>query len=99
MMALFSGIGLPLSGLANHLLGFDPLTVQRHAWMAAHNVMGVTFAVFAGWHIALNRRTLANYFRSAVLQLPRREAVTAGLFIAGLLTFAVGHTLLAGRHM
>ena len=95
MMVVFSGIGLPLSGLMNHIDGFEPLTVSRHAWMAAHNVMGIVFAVFVGWHIALNRRALAGHFRSAAASLPRREVLTAGLIVAGLLTLAVGHAFLA----
>jgi hypothetical protein len=97
-MAVLSGIGLPLSGLANHILGFDALTVQRHAWMAAHNMMGIVFAVFVGWHIALNWRPLTNHMRAAAGALPRRETVLAGAIVAGLLTLAVGHAFIVAPH-
>ena len=96
MMAVFSGIGLPLSGLMNHIYGFDPLTTSRHAWMAAHNAMGIVFAIFVGWHVALNRRALAGHFRNAAAALPRRETALAGAIILALLTLAVGHAFLTG---
>ncbi|KAF5043015.1 hypothetical protein DSECCO2_506690 [anaerobic digester metagenome] len=38
-----SGLGLPITGLLNHFLAFDTLTVERHAWMSAHNVLGLLF--------------------------------------------------------
>lgn len=95
-MALFTGISLPLSGLANHLLGFDGLSLERHAWMAAHNVMAVLFSIFVVWHAVLNRHMLARHLRAA--SHLSREAVWAGT-IVGLLGFvAVGHAFLAAAH-
>jgi hypothetical protein len=32
-------IGLFWSGIENHLHGFDGLSVERQAWMSAHNVL------------------------------------------------------------
>jgi len=93
MMAVFSGIGLPISGLMNHIYGFEPLTTARHGWMAAHNVMGIVFAVFVGWHVALNWRPLMSHLRNAAA-LPRREAVWAGAIVAALLALAVGHAFI-----
>jgi len=64
-MAFFSGIGLPVSGLMNHLYDFAPLTTARHAWMAAHTVMGLLFATFVDLHTALNWRALMSHFCGA----------------------------------
>ena len=52
------GLGLPITGVANHLHGFNPLSVARHAWMSAHNCLGLLFILFAIWHLVLNRRAL-----------------------------------------
>jgi hypothetical protein len=97
MIAVFSGVGLPVSGLMNHLYGFDPLSVPRHAWMAAHNAMGILFAVFVVWHIAINRQALASHFRSTAARLPRRETALAGLIVGLLLAVAVGHAFVPDR--
>lgn len=97
-MAAFSGIGLPVSGLANHVVGFEGLTLQRHAWMAAHNMMAIVFTVFVAWHIALNWRALSNHMRAAARAMPRRETVLACAIVTGLLTFAVGHAFIAAGH-
>lgn len=94
-MAVFSGLGLPLTGLANHLLGFAPLTTGRHAWMAAHNVMGILFAVFVTWHIVLNRRMLAHHLRQAAAM--SREAGLAVAITGALLVLAVAHAFIAGH--
>jgi hypothetical protein len=98
MIAVFSGVSLPVSGLANHIYGFAPLSGARHAWMAAHNAMGILFAVFVVWHIAINRRAPPSHFRSTAAKLPRRETALAALIVAILLTLAAGHAFIAGGH-
>jgi hypothetical protein len=35
MMMVFSGLGLPVTGIANHAYGFAPLWVERHTWMSS----------------------------------------------------------------
>ena len=92
-MAVCTGVSLPFTGLANHILGFDPLTMERESWMAAHNVMGLLFAVFVTWHIILNRRALAHHIRAAAIA--SREAKTATVVTGLLLFLAVMHPLLA----
>lgn len=94
------GLGLPLTGLPNHFLGFSPLTTERHAWMAAHNVLGLAFVVFAVWHAVLNRRVLARHLRRAAGRVPgiRREALLAAAGVALLLLLSVGHAFLAATH-
>lgn len=94
-MIALTGITLPLSGLFNHLHQFEPLTVARHGWMAAHNVMAILFAVFCGWHIVLNRRAVWNHVHDAAKKIPTREAALAGGLVAALLTLAIAHAFLA----
>lgn len=91
-MAVCSGISLPVTGIANHVLGFDPLTIERESWMAAHNVMGLLFAVFVTWHIVLNRRALIHHIRTAAAA--NREAKIAAVVTGMLLFLAVAHPLL-----
>lgn len=97
-MALFSGISLPLSGLANHVLGFEGLTVPHHAWMAAHNVMGILFAVFVIWHAYLNRHMLARHLHGLRQTGTGREARAALTIVGILLLLAVGHAFAAAAH-
>lgn len=97
-MIAFSGIGLPLTGFANHVLGFSPLTVARHAWMSAHNILGVVFVAFSIWHSALNRRALSNHVKGAVARIPAfsREASIAGAILTLVLLLFVGHAFHVG---
>jgi hypothetical protein len=98
MMMVMSGLGLPLTGVMNHAYGFAPLSVGRHAWMSAHNALGVLFAGFSIWHIVLNRRAVWNHLRSTASHIPAmsREAMLAGAVVAITLLLFVGHTFHAG---
>jgi hypothetical protein len=98
-MIAFSGLGLPLTGIANHVYGFAPLTVARHAWMSAHNVLGLLFLMFSIWHVLLNRRVLCNHLKSASARVPAasREAWLAGALVAFMLLLFVGHAFHAGE--
>ncbi len=58
---MVSGVLLPFSGLMNHLLGFEMLTLNRHLWMTVHNVLGVIFVIFVVCHIVINGRVIKNY--------------------------------------
>lgn len=93
-----SGLGLPLSGYMNHVHGLAPMSVARHAWMSAHNILGVLFAVSAAWHAWLNRRALVTYSRGGLarLRLVTREAAWACALVAGLLALFVSHAFHAG---
>jgi hypothetical protein len=96
LTAAIAGLGLPLSGYYNHLFQMDPMTIQRHAWMSAHNILGVIFAIFAIWHAILNRRALFNHVKGSFTRIPfiRREALFAiSLVSFGLLIF-VGHSFI-----
>jgi hypothetical protein len=95
IMLVFSGSLLPATGLANHLYGFSQFTTARHAWMAAHNVLGALFVIFAIWHGILNRRTLWNHLRNMArgrLVLGREALLACGIMAVSLLY--VGHAFL-----
>ncbi|MFA6242567.1 MAG: DUF4405 domain-containing protein [Candidatus Hydrogenedentales bacterium] len=88
-----AGIGLPVTGIANHIYQFEPMTLERHAWMSAHNVLGLLFASFALWHAYLNRRALLTYVKGMVARMPllSREAILAVAVVALALFIFVGH--------
>ncbi len=93
LMIVFSGIGLPITGIANHFYGFSPLTVARHAWMSAHNTLGLLFILFTIWHILLNRRALLNQIRGRIAHMTfiSLEAVLAGMATILPLLIIIGH--------
>ncbi|HOI75747.1 MAG TPA: DUF4405 domain-containing protein [Syntrophales bacterium] len=96
--AAISGLGLPLTGYANHLYQFSAMTTPRHAWMAAHNILAVLFLAFAAWHVILNRKALLRHVKGIVrnIPFPSREAVLAGLVVASVVFLFVGHAFVAG---
>ena len=67
--------------------------------MAAHNAMGILFAVFATWHIVLNRHMLWSHIRSTAAWAPTvsREATLAGAITMLILGVAVGHAVVTGE--
>lgn len=98
LMIAFSGLGLPVTGVANHFYGSAALSFARHAWMSAHNALGLLFVAFAIWHIVLNRRALWNHLKSAAARVSpvSREALLAGAVVAAVLLLFVGHAFHAG---
>ncbi|MEW6442215.1 MAG: DUF4405 domain-containing protein [bacterium] len=98
LMMTFTGVGLPPTGLANHFHEFTALSVARHAWMSAHNVLGLLFTVFTVWHVILNRRGLWKHLNGPSGHTPeaRREALIAGAVVAVVLLIFVGHAFHAG---
>jgi hypothetical protein len=97
LTATIAGLGLPVSGYVNHLFQMDSMTIQRHAWMSAHIILGVIFTVFAIWHAILNRRALFNHVKDISTRIPfiRREVIFAISVVALGLFFFVGHALVA----
>jgi hypothetical protein len=95
----FAGLGLPITGYANHLHQFDSMTVQRHIWMAAHNSLGIIFMVFAIWHAILNRRPLLKHVKGIAIKgiRLRRELIYAVAMISILLLIFVGHAFHTGQ--
>ena len=96
-LLLLAGLGLPVTGIANHVYGFDGLTSARHAWMAAHNALAVLFTAAAVGHACANRRALWNHMRSLAVEarMPGREALLAGA-VTILALLLAGHGLLVG---
>ncbi len=96
LTAASAGLGLPITGLANHLLQMEPMGLMRHAWMAAHTCLGIICSVFVIWHILLNRRALFNHLRGASSHMSgmSREVFWSVTFVAAVLCIAVGHTFL-----
>jgi uncharacterized iron-regulated membrane protein len=94
-IALFvSGISLPFSGLMNHKLQVDQLTVERHFWMSVHNSAAILFAILAFLHVSYNWPVLTNYIKKAKGIFIRKEALTAialVIVILGLITLNVFH--------
>ncbi|MFB3852597.1 MAG: DUF4405 domain-containing protein [Vicinamibacterales bacterium] len=99
MVMAFSGLALPVTGIANHFYGFAPPSLERHAWMSAHNALGLLFVVFSIWHAVLNRKALWSHVRNAAACVPgvSREAMVAGSLVAVVLALFVGHALHAGH--
>ncbi len=93
LTATVSGLGLPITGLANHLHQMDPIiSFSRHAWMSAHTILGVLFTVSIVWHALLNHRVLLSYVRGHAAPAGiGREAVGAIVLVAVMLFVAVGH--------
>ncbi len=99
LLLAVTALGLPWSGVVLHAAGHRGWTPATHAWMAAHWVFALLFAVAVTGHMVVNRRALLRYVRGlAARVLPlSREAVTALAITAGLLLLAIGHTHLGGH--
>ena len=95
-MAALTGATLPLSGWFCHHYQFAPMTVARHAWMAAHVATAILFVVFAGWHVVMNRKAIVVYLVGAAANTPgfSREARLAAAIFALVLFVAAGHAFL-----
>jgi hypothetical protein len=93
LTAIVTGLGLPITGLANHLHQMDPIiSFSRHAWMSAHTILGILFMVSTVSHAIFNRRILLNYVRGhAARPAIGREAVGAVVLVTVMLFVAVGH--------
>jgi hypothetical protein len=93
LVAAVAGLGLPLTGVANHLFQMESMTLRRHARMAAHNGLAVIFATFVVWHVVLNRRAFLAHLRGAAARWRSvsREVLWATVLVAAGLFVAVGH--------
>jgi uncharacterized membrane protein YdcZ (DUF606 family) len=81
-IAMFlAGICLPISGIMNHRLQFESLTVKRHFWMSVHNMAGILFVIFVILHLSYNWRILINYTKKAKEMFISKEALAAIVFV------------------
>jgi hypothetical protein len=92
-----SGIGLPVSGWMNHLLGFAPMSPERHVWMTVHNILGLLFVIFSILHIRLNWKSLTLHIKKAAGIVMSREAIYAVFMVLFLITIAVLHGTFMNR--
>ncbi len=99
LLLAVTAIGLPWTGIENHLHGFDGISVERHAWMSAHNVLALLFVTAVVAHAVVNGRALLRYARGlAARVLPlSREALVALALAGGLVFVCVGHAQVAGE--
>ena len=93
IVGAISGIGLLLSGLANHFLQNASMGFHRHDWMAAHWYLGILFLMGTLWHAMLNRKVLLKYIRGTSLSLNAfgREFILAGTLVGGSFLLAATH--------
>lgn len=98
LLMTFSFVGLPITGLANHYLGFEPMGVPRHAWMTAHNVLAIIFTASAVWHLVLNRQAWMRHVRGLADKMPTisREAICAACAVLVVTGVMVSHAFHAG---
>ena len=98
LLAGIALVGLPWTGIENHVHQFDGMTAERHAWMAAHNVLAAVFVVAVLAHAVLNGRSLLRHARGITGRLlpASREALVALAIAAGLLFLSVGHARALG---
>jgi hypothetical protein len=92
-MLAITGLGLPVTGVANHLYQSARLDLARHSWMAAHNALGLLFVVFTLWHASLHWRPLVRYVKGSIAsgQAVSRELLLASALAASVLTMFIGH--------
>ncbi|OFX69669.1 MAG: hypothetical protein A2X12_01130 [Bacteroidetes bacterium GWE2_29_8] len=81
-IAMFvSLLGLPLSGIMNHNLQFEGLTVERHFWMSVHNMSALLFTIFAMVHVCYNWKALITYTKKLKQTTISKEAFWAILLV------------------
>lgn len=93
LTAAASGLALPGTGLALHVQREGAVAPGIDTWAAVHTILGLLFALTAGWHIVLNRRALRNYAIGLAGRVPAvsREALCAVLVVTLAMTVAAGH--------
>ncbi len=91
-MLAFCGLSLPITGIANHLLAQEPLSLLKHVWMSAHNVLGILFVISAILHVVINRKVFFNHLKSSVPgHRISREAIFSITLVCLFLFLAIVH--------
>ena len=91
--ALFtSGLFLPISGLMNHVLQFEGLTIARHFWMSVHDISGILFEIFSILNISYNWRALVNYVKKVKDSIISKEALIAIILVFLIVGLFSSHT-------
>ena len=94
VVMFLAGLCIPVSGLMNHNLQLEPMTVQRHFWMSVHNSAAILFAVFALIHIFYNWRVLVHYLKKVKEISISKEAITAFALVMIIVGLISSHALL-----
>jgi hypothetical protein len=90
--ALFtSGVFLPVSGIMNHILQFDGLTLARHFWMSVHDISGILFVLFSILHISYNWRALITYVKKVKDIFISKEALIAIVLVILIVALISSH--------
>jgi len=87
----FSGLFLPISGLMNHILQFEGLTVARHFWMSVHDISGILFVIFSILHISYNWKALINYLKRVKDIYISKEALFAIILVILIVALISSH--------
>lgn len=91
--ALFtSGLFLPISGLMNHVLQIEGLTIVRHFWMSVHDIAGILFVIFSILHISYNWKALINYVKKVKDIFISKEAFIAIILVILIVGLISSHT-------
>ena len=77
IVMFLSGLCLPISGIMNHKLQSDLLSVERHFWMSVHNSAAILFTIFAIIHISYNWKVLVHYTKKVKEISISKEAISA----------------------
>lgn len=72
---------LPISGVMNHQLQFEGLTMQRHFWMSVHNTSAILFCIFIFFHLKYNWKSMISHLRRITEFRINREAILAILLV------------------
>ncbi len=86
-----SGILLPFSGLMNHYLQFEGLTLARHFWMSVHDISGILFAIFAILHIIKNWKSLVAYVKKSKDIIISKESMMAVIIVLAIVALIASH--------
>ncbi len=93
-VAMFAAaLGLPISGLMNHQMQFEPFSQTRHFWMSVHNVSAILFCLFAIMHITLNWTPLMHYIKKIKGVSISKEALLAVALVFVVVAFISSHAL------
>ena len=90
---IVSLMALPISGIINHQLQFEPLTLARHFWMSVHDVSAILLVVFAVFHIFYNWRVLLHYAQKAKETVISKEAIMAFVLVFLIVGLISSHVL------
>ena len=93
LMMFIAGLILPVSGIINHQLGFEPMSVARHFWMSVHNMAAALFSLAAVAHIALNWRPLMKHVKRIAGGMISKEAGAAAAVVVGVVSLFAMHAL------